>query len=249
MPDSRKRRCAEVENNTALSTLFATPDPSVSKAIAVIDTVKTIGGNGGVEVTGVIDLPSTVVTPNGQGHYNDLVKIGRDVNKLGPHLGGIVNKNFQKAPDWARDPVGTKLGKKRRKSPTPGRVPGWVHADRTEAREWERFILTTTDDGKVALLSHVGYFCAEQGGGGSNCANRDSVADLDKWTPINNGDGTYSFRSHNGLYLFAKQGGGNFIAADREEIGPWEKSRLECNDEGSVAIKTVSKGLYISVQP
>jgi hypothetical protein len=122
-----------------------------------------------------------------------------------------------------------------------------VHADRTAAGPWETFLISH-EGSTVHLLSHVGLFSADNGGGGAVYANRPFAGDWERWALEEHLDGTVSFRSFNGHYLVAKDGGGSFCLADRTAVGPWEKFRREYLPKGKVALRT-SGGHYVSVQP
>ncbi len=248
----------DLKKGAALATLVANPEPAVSKAVAaaigMIDLVNEIGGRRGVEITGVISYSATTITPKGNGPYGELVKAGKEISKLGEHWGGIANGNIEKASDWLAesDPgpaIANALGIGRRKKKNR-HTPGGMVADRKEAGKSERFTLVQVDDGKVAILGHTGYLAAEGGGGGATYANRDKIGDWEKWTVVRNSDGTVSFGAHDGRHYFvAEEGGGSVCGANRTAIGDWEKFRLEYDDNGGVAIKTLSKGLYVSSQP
>jgi hypothetical protein len=131
---------------------------------------------------------------------------------------------------------------------------GAVFANRDIAREWERLLIASVNNdpaaNRISILSHVGLFSALDGGGQSVYANRSKVEDWEKWTLINNSDGTVSFKSNDDRhYLCAEGGGGRECVVNRTQIGPWEKFWMEKLDNGHVALKTFSNNQYVSVQP
>jgi hypothetical protein len=126
---------------------------------------------------------------------------------------------------------------------------GAVLADRTAVGPWETFLMADNGDGTVSLLSHVGLFCAENGGGNGVYANRPQVGPWERWGLIRHGDGAVSLRSVNGHFLVAESGGGRECNANRTEIGGWERFWLVTLPNGRSALKTTSTGHYVSVQP
>lgn len=126
---------------------------------------------------------------------------------------------------------------------------GAVMADRRDPFAWESFLMAQIGAAnEVSLLSHMGHFWAQMGGGHGVYANRPQVGDWEKWTLIQNGDGTASLRTFNGNYLCAEEGGGRECQANRTAIGPWEKFYLVNMPDGKIALKTHDRGLFVSVQ-
>jgi hypothetical protein len=244
------------------------------KDAAYIEAVNAIGGHNGVDINGVLGVEGIIVTPRIGGKlFNQLADIVR-LEVSGKLITDLFFNAVAKVPslgavyDLTGMGVvahflgsGTPLGWALYAAASAGLgtvinhlLPepkindfGHVDANRNEAREWETFTIASHPNGSISLLSHMGYLCAEQGGGDGVFANRPAVGDWEHWQLINNRDGSFSLRTANGHYLTAEGGGGRECNANRTAIGPWEKFHLVPLETGRMALKA-SNGQFVSVQ-
>ena len=249
---------------------LATPiAETIKMSIGYIQFMNALGGHNGVEIQGVVGLPGLMVTPRGGSLANEFLKAGRLA------VTGRVLTEFL-ANAAARSPVlattfqlggvaaviqtilsGTPLGWAL--AAAVGIIPdlllpepdpdehGAVLADRAAVGVWETFSFCDRGDGTISMLSWLGHFSAQGGGGAGVYANRPQALEWETWTQVPNGDGTVSFRTYNGHYLCAEMGGGRECQADRTQIGAWEKFRLEPQPGNKWAIRA-SNGQFVSVQ-
>jgi hypothetical protein len=221
----------------------------------VLRTVDAIGLNNGVNVAGILQMPIATVTPAFFSPF-DLVKwigtqfedatgiphpafaagIGAGAGLLAVGPSGIVLGGLA---GW----LGTTLD-----SDDPR--PGDVHCDRHAVGPWEKFVLFPLTPNRVAIGSWRGYFSAENGGGGAVHANRGAVGDWETVILIHNPNGTVSLQHPGGHFLVAENGGGDGSVCNwnRTAIGDWEQFWMEFQPDGTFALKTFSKGTYVSVQ-
>jgi hypothetical protein len=243
----------------------------IGGSLGAIETINALGGNNGVEITGVLGAEGLIIVPRGLGpafstlaEAARLAVAGRTIlewviaaTSYAPALGQtlsmtglavLFNAVSAGTPlGWALSlAAGFAVQEIFGSEPDPNEH-GHVLADRTVAGPWETFLMSR-EGNNVMLLSHVGLFSADNGGGGAVYANRPFAGNWERWTIEEHPDGTASFRTFNGHYLVAVDGGGSFCLADRTAVGPWEKFRLEFVPEGKVALRA-SGGHYVSVQP
>jgi len=126
--------------------------------------------------------------------------------------------------------------------------PGDVLADRGAVGPWEKFLLVALTPQHVAMSSWCGYFSAEDGGGQAVHANRRAIGPWETATLIRNPNNTVSLQAPAGHYLTAETGGGRECNWNRTAIGPWEQFWMEYQPDGTFALKTFSKGTFVSVQ-
>ena len=240
-------------------------------AVPWIEAVNDLGGDNGVDINGVVGTLGVIVTPRVGKIYGELINLarmgvsGRTIMDFivraaanSPQLSsalnlGIVGAIFQQVA--AGTPLGWAIAggvgwlvQLFQPEPDPNQF-GAVLADRRDPFAWESFILGQLGSGnQVSLLSHMGLFSAQMGGGYGVYANRPQVGEWETWTLITNGDGTVSLQTFNGHYLCAEEGGGRECQANRTAIGPWEKFFLVNLPDGRIALKTLDKGLFVSVQ-
>jgi hypothetical protein len=243
-------------------------------AVPYIEAINTLGGNNGVDITGVIGTAGLIVTPRVGKVFNELIKGARLViqgrtildfvifvaSKVPPVANLLETPAIVQAVSLLQGPtpigivISAATGWIIRGLSENERIPGAVLADRDQPGEWERFVLEQVgadEKGqRVALLSWRGFFSAQMDGGHGVYANRSAVGPWELWTLIPNGDGTVSFQTNDGRhYLSAEVGGGRECQANRTEIGAWEKFRMEFLPDGHIALKTHDRGKYVSVQP
>jgi hypothetical protein len=125
---------------------------------------------------------------------------------------------------------------------------GHVFANRGVPDEWETFTITKLRNDKVAIKSHKGYLCAEEGGDSIVTGARSKIGEWETWTLEKNANGTVSLRSVNDYYLCAEEGSGCVCNADRRIKGPWEQFWMEKTDDGRVRFKTFDKLCYLCVE-
>jgi hypothetical protein len=230
-----------------------------------------MGGRNGVDIHGVVGTQGVIVTPRFSEVYEKLVEgatVGVGVATIGEFLLRIAAAHpglssalglSAAARIFALVGGGTPYGwavagafgaviNLLLPEPDPDQHGG-VRADRDGIGEWERFTMINTGGAnQIALLSWQGFFSARGGGGGPVYANRPWVKDWERWTLVDNADGTVSFRTGNGHFLTAEGGGGQACWANRNAIGPWEKFRAENLQGGKIALKTITRPKYVSVQ-
>lgn len=248
---------------------------ALAASIAYIHAVDLLGGNNGVEITGVIGTNGLIVTPRLKGVFAQFANLARKDMAAATVLDWVIQAvgmspalatalQFEPlatvaAAVAAGTPLGVALaaaalGKAIEEIFSDNPDPddhGAVHADRVAVGEWESFLMGENGDGSVSLLSHMGLFCADRAGGWGVHANRPRVGEWERWTLISHGDETVSLRSSNGHFFVAESGGGpdQVCNADRTAIGDWERFWLEPLDGGRVALRTFSNNRYVSVQP
>jgi hypothetical protein len=248
---------------------------AILAAAPYIEAMNSLGGNNGVEITGVFGTAGVIVTPRVGKLPNEIVKAarlavqGRTILDFAivaaasiPPLAGVLNisavaeaVNLLHGPapiGWVVSAAaGWIIDSVFSHAPA---TPGGVRADRDQPKEWETFTLAqigADEKGqRVALLSWRGFFSAQDNGGQDVYANRSAVDRWELWTLISNSDGTVSLQSNDAShYLSAEDGGGSVCQAKGTQIGPWEKFILEFLPDGHVALKTHDKAKYVSVQP
>jgi hypothetical protein len=242
---------------------------AITLGIGHIQFMNELGGDNGVDINGVVDVPGLIVTPRMGPLASDLMRAARlgvsgrviteflanaaaksPVLATTYQLGGVaaVVKAIQSGTPlgWAlAGAVGLVIDLL-----TPAPDPnsrGAVHADRNAIGPWETFTLGTGGNGSVSLLSWLGHFSADGAGGAGVYANRPEVLPWETWTLVDNGDGTVSFRTLNGHYLCAENGGGRECQANRGQIGAWEKFRIVMLPSGQIALQA-HNGQFVSVQ-
>jgi hypothetical protein len=248
---------------------------ALSASITYIKLVDVLGGNNGVEITGVVpSMTGVIVTPRLKGIFAEFANLARKDLAAATVLDWVI-KAVGTSPALAVSleytplaavagalaagtPLGVALaaaalGTTIEKILGLGGNPdpdehGAVLADRGAIGPWESFLMGTNGDGSVSLLSHMGLFSADDGGGYGVHANRAEVGGWERWVLIHQGDGTVSLKASNGNYFVAESGGGQVCNANRPTIGDWEKFWLEPLESGRVALRTFSSNQYVSVQ-
>lgn len=245
---------------------------TIAASIAYVRFVNVLGGNNGVEITGVVGTEGIIVTPRGGALFETFV----DAARIGVGVATVIEWVIvaaAKSPAFAGSMQLTALGtifqfftsghplgialaagiglawQALTGEPDPNEH-GAVAADTTEALPWESFVMADLGNtGQVSLLSHMGLFSADNGGGAGVYANRPKLGDWERWTLVKNDDGSVSFRSIGGHYLVAESGGGSVLNANRTSIGEWEKFWIYFLPGGRIALKTYVTGHFVSVKP
>jgi hypothetical protein len=231
--------------------------PGILFVVGLLAAVDEIGQEHGVSITGIIGTLQTVVTPPGMSPFSDLAKLGTEIGNAGgslsdgwKHAGGVIADIFHGAFSGGGAAVSNIwqhiIGGGHHDHPAPHTV-GAVEANRQQIQSWESFVMFGTGGTTVSLLSYEGYFSAQSDG--SVYANRAEAQAWEQWNLIRNGDATWSLRSVAfNRYFTAEQGGGDVCNANRTAIGDWEKFRPVFTSNG-LGLKTLNKGLFVSVQP
>lgn len=245
----------------AFVTRYAPPFSFIIESVAaLISTVDAIGLNHGVNVAGIIATQLVTVTPAFASPLQILKGIKVALQEATGLPGGVVGAGIGAGIALlAAGPAGVVLGGvagwlgDSLFSDSPN--PGDVHADRGVVGPWEKFILVSASPNdatstNIAMGSWRGYFCAENGGGGPVHANRPAIGPWETATLVHNANGTVSVRALGGHYLVAENGGGDgsFCNWNRTAIGEWEQFWMEYQPDGLFALKTFSRGTYVSVQ-
>jgi hypothetical protein len=269
---------AEVQvlvNGTGVGALALPPpiDAAVGAIAEYVSLIDELGGNNGVEITGVIGASGAIVTPHGSPAYawlSQAVNIAVDVGKT---IGDFLIKAAGAVPNLAKSlasepavltevalglPVVAVVASLfnglfgHHDDPNPD-TRGAVKANRPAVGDWESFLLMAVDGGQVALLSWQGFFSARNGGGGPVYANRPWVQVWEHWTFIRNDDGTVSFRtSDGGHYLGTSATPDDSCFADQTSIvtepgKSWCRFQMASLPAGHISLKAITG--YVSVQP
>ena len=234
---------------------------AVGAAAAIILFMDALGGDHGVEVTGVLYLAGTIVMPRNAGFAGTLVHGALTVVDGATTIVDFILKSAGASPKLAEalglaivaGPIGIGIAIAELLSPSHDpNEHGGVRGDRRAIGNWEKFTLVHLPNAsnEVTLLSWQGLFSAQGGGGSSVFANRPKVGPWETWALLHNANGTVSLQSVNGHYLTALGGGGDNSTcySDRTAIGTWEMFYLEPLPGGQIAIKTHDRQTYLSVQ-
>lgn len=275
--DQTHRLIADVDGILGtMAAIVPVAAPYIAAAIgystAYIEGVNWLGGNNGVEITGVIGQQGLLVIPRGvTGLFRELIEAAKIVmagatvldwvvaaaayspaiaNAGGiAAVGSMYNLISSGTPyGWALAAAAGLAIEALQSEPDPDEH-GHVAANRGQAQDWESFLVQSLGGDQVSLLSHVGFLSARGGGGSAVFANRPQVGDWERWHLLDNGDGTISLRSFNGNYFTAEGGGGRECNSDRPAIGYWEKFVREALPDGRFALKAHISGQYVSIQP
>ena len=104
--------------------------------------------------------------------------------------------------------------------------------------------------GKVAILSHRGYFCADHIRAGRVWADRHELSLWETWGLVHNADGTVSFSSDQGWYMCTHPDRDKEIWTDSPAVqGEGEKFGLELIGNGQIALRSRATNQYVSVAP
>lgn len=217
-----------------LSAVIPEIAPVIQAAADVLVTIDLIGGNNGVEVSGVIGSAQLMVLPKTSGIWGTLIHTAQEIGTLYLKLTN---------PALFLASIGISfLGH------TFGSSNGEVHCDEDQAKSEETFVLVTNSNGLVSLLSFNGYFTADSDDR-LIYANRSQALRDEQFRLISNSDGTVSFQSWMRTYMCADRNrGGKRVSVDRTAIGDWEKWKLVFLGGGKVALRE-SEGKFASVAP
>jgi hypothetical protein len=250
-------------------------DVAIEAAISYIALIDSLGGDQGVDITGVVGVQGVLVTPHTLGAYGWLVKGVGVAIAAGETIANFVIKVAGSVKAIAEEVcnapaiitailtgnpvigavVGLASGIFGHNNPpdtTPGAVKANVKvANLNQLTAHETFVLMGVGSGndQAALLSWQGFFSAQQGGGAQVYANRSVASIWETWTLIDNGDGTVSFRAYDGKhYLGTSSIPDHSCWADQTQNQPhgWCRFKMEYLDGCHVALQTVY-GTYVTV--
>lgn len=111
-----------------------------------------------------------------------------------------------------------------------------------------------TERGEVTIRAAANgkYLCADDCGNPANrpiLANRETASDWERFTVIENMDGSVSFKAKaNGRYLSAELNAGGCLNARADIVDGWEKFRLSWRGDCCV-IRSCANGKFVSVMP
>jgi aryl-phospho-beta-D-glucosidase BglC (GH1 family) len=104
-----------------------------------------------------------------------------------------------------------------------------------------------TATSSIQALANNQFVTAENAGASPLVANRTTVGDWEKFTVINNSDGTVSFLSKaNNNYVTADLNQSTKLIARATTIQAWEKFRIIDRGSGKVALQAVANNKYVS---
>ncbi|SDO76282.1 Aryl-phospho-beta-D-glucosidase BglC, GH1 family [Paenibacillus sp. yr247] len=104
-----------------------------------------------------------------------------------------------------------------------------------------------TATSSIKALANNQFVTAENAGASPLVANRTTVGDWEKFTVINNSDGTVSFLSKaNNNYVTADLNQSTKLIARATTIQAWEKFRIIDRGSGKVALQAVANNKYVS---
>lgn len=123
-----------------------------------------------------------------------------------------------------------------------GRLTDVLHTDARVPRNWERFVLEDTEEGRTTgivrygIRTYRGNYLTAVGGGGrtTDVIHSDAtwLRDWEKFKFNSLGFNWYSIQTISGHYLTAVGGGGrvtDVIHSDATVVGNWEKFKVNCS--------------------
>lgn len=272
---------AEVEalNSGAGLAAGAIPPPADAVVLAIagyVAMIDKIGGNNGVDITGVVGASGAIVTPHGLGAYNWLVLAADIAVKAGDTIadfvirvaGAVESIGIQMCSSavltgWILDgPVGAVAGGlaaglfgHHDGKPEDNQNGGVVADQPTKISRTLFVMMNLRPPDKVALLSWHGFFSAQQDG--LLYANRPSAGLWETWTVMRHPeDGTVSFVSIHGHYMGTSSEKWHMCHADQPIPGPavapghaggWGRFFVEHVADGHIALRTASYNQYVNV--
>jgi len=116
---------------------------------------------------------------------------------------------------------------------------GPMRANRSTAREWERFTVVSSANGTVAIKGNNGKFVSSENGSKPMTCIRNSVQAWERFTLVSQGGNVYALRGNNGKYVSHENGADAGITCNRNAIGAWEKFVIEGLSNKSLVVDTV----------
>jgi GH25 family lysozyme M1 (1,4-beta-N-acetylmuramidase) len=120
-------------------------------------------------------------------------------------------------------------------------------ANRTAIGLWERFDVLSQPT-EITLRAHTTgkYVTAEAAGTAPLAANRAAVGLWEQFSKITLGNTVVLRSNANGRYVTAESAGAAPLIANRAAIGSWEQFVLVHNGDGTVSLRAVANGRYVS---
>ena len=197
--------------------------PAIIGAVKIIITVDAIGGNNGVEISGDLIAPQTLmVFPSAKGIWGTVVREAQQLPKF--------IANFTTPVRLAKLLIST--------NPF-GAGAGEVHCDEKKIGDEETLIMFTEAQGRVALMGYRGIFTPDQDKGCRIMANRQQIGPWELFNLKEHPDGWVSFQgAMDGRWMCADR----YIAkrplvVDRSEQDEWEKFKIHYLGNGRIALE------------
>ena len=192
-------------------------------AVNIIVTVDVIGGNNGVEISGDLIAPQTLmVLPRAKGIW-----------------GTVVPADQQLAKFIANFTTPVRLVKLLISTNPFGAGAGEVNCDEKKIGDEETLIMFTEAQGRVALMGYRGIFTPDQDKGGRIMANRQEIGPWELFNLKQHADGWVSLQSAmDGRWMCADR----YIAkrplvVDRSDQDEWEKFKIHYLGNGRIALE------------
>jgi len=250
------------------------PNPvtiAIDAAAQYIALIDSIGGDKGVDITGVIGCQGCIVSPANMGLYSSLshaagVAVGAAVT-IGDFIVRALSVGIQAVGNVATGPAAPWVGLAVA-GPAGALLGGLLHGlfggnppapqyhngivpDRANVGQWESLTFCQLGQDTAAILSWQGFFRADNGGGGAVWCNSAKVQDWETFRLVNNGNGTISLQAvDKGTYFTAVLGGGpgSSCYCGATVAKDWEMFKLIPLNGGQFALQTLDKGTYVSAQ-
>jgi hypothetical protein len=245
---------------------------AVSVILDYISFVDDIGGDNGVDITGVYPLAGAIVTPHDLGAYRWLsqaaavavnvagtladfvIQAAHQVEWIGAQvcssagLAGFLIGNIPGAL------VGGLLNGLFHKDAPP--IRGGIVADKPKDQLGGWNVLTMiliAPPGQIAVLGWTGLFCPQNGGGGEVYANTPGVGAFERLTlEHHTEDGTVSFRTTRGDYFAVTNDSWHTCKTDQPNPGGeggWGRFFIEPRGDGQMVLRSAAYGDYVTVIP
>ncbi|MFF2484512.1 cellulase family glycosylhydrolase [Paenibacillus sp. NPDC058071] len=161
---------------------------------------------------------------------------------------GYYNNNANPVPDIYNDSAAV-ITSKWSKFTTANFQPntGLINVIKKYASQPPAPVTPVAATSSLRAAANNSYVSAENAGAGSLVANRTTVGGWEKFTIVNNADGTVSFLSAaNNKYVTAVIDENTQLVARATTIQAWEKFRLVDRGNGRVAIQSTANNKYVS---
>lgn len=262
--------CVEMtsaEVNAIAAAAAAIPDPTIKAAViacaALAKFMDALGGNQGVQFTGVIGVAGVVCTPKLFEFYGFVAQAAGHVVVFATNLG----KTILSAIEWIKDNIsGVIIG-----ALFPitgifiilhdvwpwGEERGKVQADEDLFRDWEKLMIIAqphVGPNVVSILTRHGYLiahghgavtgdCTDAVDGATHWVMEHTYVDTDRRMA-----GTVAFRNvRYDRYLCALNGGDADVTCDRQEAHEWESWFMENHRYGLNGLRTQPKRKLMSI--
>lgn len=147
-------------------------------------------------------------------------------------------------PNWHQFYVRYRFKEDSRSATAP---KGKLVANRTQVGPWEQFEIFQVSNDQVALRSRHGFLSAQPDGRIES--NRSVIGPWETVTLVPIANGGVALRSTHGKYLCALEGGGGGCEWNRDKAAAWEEFVVEQISPGTIALRTKSKNMPLTVEP